>query len=212
MATAGFFWPKGGWTRAARYVQHRVTRLPDQPHRIARGIFCGVFISFSPFFGLHFLFAALLSKIIRGNVVASLLATFVGNPLTFLGIAASSLQTGHFLLGSSGHRAEAATQSLSVKFSGAAADLKHNFMAIFTHEQAHWGNLSVFYHDVFLPYMIGGFITGLIAGLIAYYVTLPFIAVYQKSRKARLKAKWIALKQKAAVEDAKAPPPDISRD
>lgn len=200
-AVKGFFWPQGGWTRAARYVQHRVTRLPDQPHRIARGIFAGVFVTFSPFFGMHFVLAALLSKIIRGNIVASLLATFVGNPLTFFAIAASSLQTGHFLLGTRGRRSEEVTHSLSEKFAGAAGDLKHNFMAMFSHEQANWSRLQVFYHDVYLPYMLGGLIMGLIAGFAAYFFALPIISVYQKRRKARLKAKWIALKKKAAVED-----------
>ncbi|MFD0859144.1 DUF2062 domain-containing protein [Roseovarius aquimarinus] len=203
-ATAGFFWPEGGWTRAAKYVQHRVTRLPDPPHRIARGIFAGVLVTFSPFFGLHFVLAALIAKILRGNIIASLLATFVGNPLTFLAIAASSLQTGHFLLGTGRNVLEESDLSLAEKFSGAAGDLKHNFLAIFTHEKAHWDQLALFYHDVFQPYMIGGIIMGLIAGLVAYYFSLPIIMVYQKRRQAKLKAKWIALKQKAAVEDAKA--------
>ncbi len=203
-ATAGFFWPKGGWTRAARYVQYRVTRLPDPPHRIARGIFAGVFVTFSPFFGLHFLLAASLSKIMRGNIVASLLATFVGNPLTFLAIAASSLQTGHFLLGRGGRLPDEVDRSLAEKFGGAAADLKHNFLAIFTPEQANWSKLIVFYHDVFQPYMIGGLVMGMIVGLAAYYFSLPILMVYQKRRQAKLKAKWIALKQKAAVDDAKA--------
>ncbi|MFX0543945.1 DUF2062 domain-containing protein [Roseovarius sp. S1116L3] len=202
-ATAGFFWPKGGWTRAAKYVQHRVTRLPDPPHRIARGIFAGVLVTFSPFFGLHFVLAALIAKILRGNIVASLLATFVGNPLTFLAIAASSLQTGHFLLGNAGQH-PAGDRTLAEKFGGAAADLKHNILAIFTPEQAHWSKLIVFYHDVFLPYMVGGIVTGLIAGLAAYYTSLPIIMVYQKRRQAKLKEKWITLKQKAAVDDAKA--------
>nr|WP_324751493.1 DUF2062 domain-containing protein [Roseovarius sp. Pro17] len=188
-------------------MKFRVTRLPDPPHRIARGIFAGVFVTFSPFFGMHFVLAALLSKIIRGNIVASLLATFVGNPLTFLAIAASSLQTGHFLLGTGGRRPDEANRTLAEKFAGAAADLKHNFLAMFTPEQANWSKLAVFYHDVFQPYMIGGIVMGLIGGLAAYYFSLPIIMVYQKRRQARLKAKWIALKQKAAVDDAKASHP-----
>ncbi|HEY9040232.1 MAG TPA: DUF2062 domain-containing protein [Roseovarius sp.] len=201
---AAFFWPKGGWTRAARYVKFRVTRLPDPPHRIARGIFVGVFVTFSPFFGMHFLLAALFSKIIRGNIVASLLATFVGNPLTFPAIAASALQTGHFILGTGGRLPEEVHLSLAEKILGAWADLRHNFIAIFTHEEAHWSKLAVFYDEVFFPYMIGGIIPGLICATAAYYFSLPVILVYQKRRRARLKAKWIALKQKAAVDDAKA--------
>ena len=210
-ATAGFFWPKGGWTRAAKYVRHRLTRLPDPPHRIARGVFAGVLVSFSPFFGLHFVLAALIAKILRGNIIAALLATFVGNPLTFLAIAASSLQTGHFLLGTGRNVSAVSNLSLAEKFGGAAGDLKHNLFAIVTHENAHWDQLALFYRDVFQPYMVGGIVVGLIAGMAAYYFSLPIIMVYQKRRQAKLKAKWIALKQKAAVDDAKAshhaPPP-----
>ena len=29
-------YPRGGFVRATRYVIHRMSRLPDEPHRIAR--------------------------------------------------------------------------------------------------------------------------------------------------------------------------------
>ncbi|MFV2034120.1 MAG: DUF2062 domain-containing protein, partial [Halocynthiibacter sp.] len=48
---AGILWPRSGWARAYRYVRHRLHRLPDPPHRIARGIFAGVVASFTPLFG-----------------------------------------------------------------------------------------------------------------------------------------------------------------
>ena len=35
----------------------------------------------------------------KGNMLASLMATFVGNPLTFVFIALASLKTGHLILG-----------------------------------------------------------------------------------------------------------------
>ena len=60
---AGFLWPKGGWGRAFTYVRHRLNRLPDPPDRIARGIFAGVFTTFTPFYGLHFIVAATLAWI-----------------------------------------------------------------------------------------------------------------------------------------------------
>ena len=77
------FWPRGGWNRAVYYVVHRLRRLPDPPHRIARGIAAGVFVCFTPFFGFHFFLATLLAIIMQGNIFAALMATFVGNPLTF---------------------------------------------------------------------------------------------------------------------------------
>ncbi len=199
-----FVWPKGGWARAFQYVRHRVRRLPDPPHRIARGIFAGVMVTFTPFFGLHFFLAAFIALIMRGNIIASLLSTFVGNPLTFVPIAAISLQTGNFLLGRTGASREEVERSLGGKFVDAGKDLKDNFLAFFTDAKADWHNLYVFYDEVFFPYMIGGLIPGVIAGTAAYYLSLPVIQAYQNRRKGRLKEKLLALKEKAAAKaDAK---------
>ncbi len=127
------FWellyPKGGWGRAARYVWHRLRRLPDPPHRIARGVFAGVIVSFTPFFGFHFVAAALISFIIRGNIIAGIMATFFGNPITFPFIAVSSLKLGHQILGTVYQKG--ADLSLMGKFGGAWQDLRHNFWAMF---------------------------------------------------------------------------------
>lgn len=193
-----FVWPRGGWRRAFHYVRHRLHRLPDAPHRIARGVFAGVMVSFSPFFGLHFLLAALIALIIRGNVVAALLATFVGNPLTFVGIATLSLETGRLVLGRMGEDGALNHRSLGGKFVDAWGDLKGNFLSMFTGSGAEWDKLHVFFHDIFFPYMIGGLIVGPIAGLVFYYLSLPIITAYQHRRKGRIKEKLMALKKNTA--------------
>lgn len=186
-------WPRGGWTRAARYVTLRVNRLPDEPHRIARGIFVGVFVSFTPFYGLHFGISAILAWIVRGNVVASLLATFFGNPLTYVPIGVIAMETGYFLLGLT-HDSQHGT--LGQKFVGAGRDLWHNTVAMFTPAKANWQDLAIFRDEVFVPYLIGGLIPGLIAGLVMYYISLPLITAFQNRRKGALKARIAALKAK----------------
>ncbi|MEM7073643.1 MAG: DUF2062 domain-containing protein [Pseudomonadota bacterium] len=201
-ATQQFLWPRGGWTRAFHYVRHRVRRLPDPPHRIARGIFAGVFVSFSPLFGFHFFAAALIAWIMRGNIVASLLSTFFGNPLTFVPIAATSLQTGYWLLGMRNMPEFEEHGSLGSKFVEAWRDLKNNFIALFTDDSADWSGLVLFFDEVFFPYLVGGIIPGILAGLVAYYVSLPVIQAYQNRRKGRLKAKLNAFKQKKAAKNA----------
>jgi uncharacterized protein (DUF2062 family) len=203
-AVADFFWPRGGWGRAFTYVKHRVRRLPDPPHRIARGIFAGIFVTFTPFFGLHFFLAATVAWIMRGNIIASLLSTFVGNPLTFVPIMAISLQTGYFLTGQGHALGDEVHRSLGGKFVDAGRDLKHNIWAVFTDEPADWSHLLVFYDEVFFPYMVGSILPGLIAGMIGYYISLPVIQAYQNRRKGVLKAKWAAIREKAAQKaDAK---------
>ena len=192
-------WPRGGWLRAAHYVKHRMRRLPGTPEQIARGVFAGVFASFTPFFGMHFIFAALMALLMRGSVLASLLATFVGNPLTYVPIAIISLQTGHWLLGTTMRGSFDA--SLFEKFGAAAGDLWHNFLALFTPEVAHWDELGRFYQDVFFPWMVGSVIPGTLFGLLFYYLSVPLIRAYQKRRAAKLREKMEKLRRQAEAAE-----------
>jgi uncharacterized protein len=188
-----FFWPRGGWGRAFEYVKHRVRRLPDTPEKISRGIWAGVFVSFSPLFGLHFIFAALIARLMRGNILASLLATFFGNPITFVPIGIASLNTGYYLLGT--RPIDGVVHRMPKLFSGAWGDLWHNFKSIFTPEQAEWSRLQVFYESVFLPYLIGGILPGIVAATVCYFISLPLLRAYQKHRRKTLSDKLALLKK-----------------
>lgn len=198
---AEVFWPRGGWVRAAHYVKHRMRRLPGTPEQIARGVFAGVFTVFTPFFGLHFVVAALLAKVLRGSILAALLATFLGNPLTYIPIAWISLRIGHWMLGTS--MRGALDDSIFTKFAAAAGDLWHNFIAIFTPERAHWTELARFYHDVFFPWMVGAIVPGILCGTLCYYLSVPVIHAYQKRRTARLRKKMEKLRAQAGAAAAK---------
>ena len=193
---AEFFYPRGGWRRAAQYVIHRVRRLPDEPHRIGRGVFAGVFISFTPFFGLHFLGAAGIALAIRGNVLAALLATFFGNPLTTPLIAWSSVELGHLMLGSG----QAITlEEIADAFSGATAELWRNVGAIFGPAPTHWSALGGFVETIFLPYAVGGIIPGIAAGVICHYATLPLVSAYKKRRQKKLRDRLEKLRAQAGI-------------
>lgn len=194
-----FFWPRGGWGRAARYVKHRLHRLPGSPEKIARGIFAGVFTTFSPFYGLHFVVAALLATLMRGNVLAALLATFFGNPLTYVPIVMTSMRTGYWLLGMDGDPEDGAA-TIGEQFFDAGNAIWHNLKAPFTGAPTDLTDLSVFYDQVFYPFMIGGIAPGIIAGAISYFISVPLIRAYQNRRKGVLKAKLDALKKKAHLK------------
>lgn len=200
-----FIYPKGGWARAFHYVKHRVRRLPDSPERIARGIFAGVFTSFTPFYGLHFLVAFLVARIMNGNVFAALLATFFGNPLTYVPIAYASLKTGYIITGMTGS-VDGVRHGFGEMFYGAGRDLWINLKALYTGQEADWQGLSEFYNDVFFPYMIGGLVPGVLTGLVCYYLSVPVIRAYQKRRnKGVLKARLARLKKKAATPEQGSP-------
>ncbi|WP_232830797.1 DUF2062 domain-containing protein [Tropicimonas sp. IMCC34011] len=185
-------WPRGGYGRAFQYVQHRVSRIPDRPERIARGIFAGVFVCFTPLFGLHFVLALLIGRILRANIFAALIATFFGNPITFPVIAWVSLTLGHFILGT--QFKDEVRNSLFEKFAWAMSDLWANLGALFTPDKANWLGLHRFYSEVFLPYLVGGLLPGLIAGIIAFYLSLPVVTAYQKRRKGLVKRRAARLR------------------
>lgn len=176
-------YPRGGWLRAGRYVRHRLTRLPDPPHRIARGIWAGVFISFTPIFGFHFFGAALIAFLMRGNLLAAILGTFFGNPITFPLIAVGSVQLGHWMLGT-GVDGVPAGQILSA-FAQAGGEVWSNVFAYMTGGDAEWGKLRHFYFGLFKPYLLGGIGPGIIAATVCYYLSLPVISAYQKLRQKR---------------------------
>jgi uncharacterized protein (DUF2062 family) len=194
-------WPRGGWRRAFRYVQHRLNRLPGSPERIGRGIWSGIFVTFTPYFGLHFVMSALLAWAIRGNVIAALLATFFGNPLTFLPIAVISLQTGHLVLGTEFE--EGAQSSLWDKFAVAGRDLNDNFWAFMQGAPQDWSGLAAFWGEVLWPYTVGGLIAGFFAASAVYLLTVPVIRAYQKRRAAKIRrsldAKLLKIRRRHAA-------------
>jgi len=100
-------WPRTSFARSARYVWKRLFRLKATPHRIAVGCAAGVFASITPLIGVQMLMAGLIAIVLRGSLAAAMLATFVGNPLSWPFIWGATYAVGAFLLGSPG-AAEAA--------------------------------------------------------------------------------------------------------
>ncbi len=192
-------WPRGGWLRAVRYVVYRLRRLPDPAYKISRGIACGVFVCFTPFFGLHFLIAAGVAWLIGGNVLAAILATFTGNPITFPIIAGLAVQLGSRILN------EPAPMPLGRvfdAFSRVSVELWVNLQAVVTGRPVHWAHMDSFFEHVFLPYLVGGIGPGIVAAVLAYAVSRPVINAYQNARIARLRAKVAERRALAETEIA----------
>ena len=174
------FWPRGGWTRAAHYMKHRLRRLPDAPHRIARCVLAGVFISF----------------------IAALMATFVGNPITFPFIAGFSVELGKYLLG---HPGVMSPLEIFNDFGQASIEFWNNITSLFNDSTAHWDRLHRFFLRVYLPFLLGGSVLGIFSGIAGYYISLPVILAYQNRRKKKLRerlAKRLAARELEADNHA----------
>lgn len=183
-------WPRGGWSRSAQYVVHRVRRLPDEPQRIGRGFAAGVFVNFTPLFGFHLVLSMAIAWLIRANMLAAVLGTFIGNPLTTPIIAVVSVGLGRWMMGVEGSANPAVILG---EFTAAGSQLWQNTLAIFTDAPAHWDRLAVFFDNVFLPYLVGGIIPGLVFAVVAHYLTVPVIRAYHKRRAAKLRKRAMQL-------------------
>lgn len=174
-------YPRAGFKRSIRYVTLRMRRLPDQPHRVARGVFAGSLIGFLPLPGLQFLAAWGAARLARGNVLAALLATFNTNPVTTPFFAVLAMTLGHWILGIekplSWDYIRSATETAGI-------DLWFNVKAIFSSTDARWDGLVQFWNEIYWPYFIGALGPGILLSAIAYYVTIPLVEAYQKARAA----------------------------
>lgn len=194
--------PQKGWHRGIEYLSHRVKRLPDTPHRIALGVACGVYVSFTPFFGLHFVLAAAVAKLVRGNILASLIGTAFGNPVTFPFIASAALSVGRRILGYgvTGRDFGRVYDAFNQFFAG----LWQSVLSYFGDGEPQWDRLTIFLRDVFWPYCVGGILPGLASAAACYFLCRPVIAAYQIRRRAKLLARIKAQRAEATPkgEDA----------
>jgi len=179
--------PKRGYRRGVEYLGHRVRRLPDTPHRIALGFACGVFSSFTPFFGFHIIFAAVIARLVRSNIVAALIGTAVGNPLTFPLIAPVALGIGRSILGhgASGEDYHRVSDAVVEGFMA----VRDGLLSLVGLGHSDWGKLVPFFHDILWPYLVGGMVPGVIAGVASYYLVRALVTAYQARRRARMLAR-----------------------
>lgn len=175
-------YPRSGLRRATRYVLHRMKRLPDQPHRIARGVFVGSLVGFLPLPGLQFVAAWAAARLANGNLLAALLATFNTNPITTPFFAVLAMTLGHWIMGI---EAPLNPEYIGHAFAEAGHDLWFNFLALFGPEQTRWDGLIRFWHEIYVPYFIGALGPGVVLSVIGYYITIPLVEAYQKARAAK---------------------------
>ncbi len=155
-----FLWPRSGWRRSSKYVLKRLLRLSGTPHAISLGVAAGVFASFTPFIGFHFILGALVAWMIGGNLIASALGTFIGNPITFPFIWASTFSAGNWILG--------INQSAAFDFDFSRGLFDQSMDAFL---------------PIFKPMLVSGVPLGIVAGMIFYFPMSWSINMYQEHRR-----------------------------
>jgi uncharacterized protein (DUF2062 family) len=157
-----WLWPRVSWRRSALYYTKRILRLSGTPHAIALGTAVGVFASFTPLIGFHFMITFAIAWALGGNMIAGAIATAIGNPLTYPLIWASTYEVGHLILkGASGSAPERLGHAL-------------------THQS--FEQLL----PLIKPMLVGSLPLGAAAGAIAYLLVHKAVSAYQDARRKRL--------------------------
>lgn len=175
-----FFKPTKGWQRSVGYVNLRMRRIPDTPHRIALGVAIGIFMCFSPLFGIHIALAVALAFAFRANFVSAVAATFLVTPITLPFIVAGCLKLGRRLMGIG--ESEGDIKAVMDSFWYAGDAIWKIVKSWFGFGEADYTGLTDFFADIFVPYLVGGTILGLVLGAASYFATKPAIAAYKHAR------------------------------
>ena len=141
--------------RVISYYKLRLARLPDTNYAISSGFACGAMVSFTPLLGLHFVLAVIFAYFIRGNFIAALIGTVVGNPITFPFIWGLIYKVGTYVT--------------NIKLEKITNEINFEMIVDQTYE-------------IFFPMLIGGIIIAPIVWIISYYVVYSFIASYKKRK------------------------------
>lgn len=85
--------------RSFRALLRQVLHLRESPQRTALAFSLGVFIAFSPAYGLHTIMVVLSTWIFGLNFVALMAGAFINNPWTIVPILGATYWTGALLMG-----------------------------------------------------------------------------------------------------------------
>jgi len=126
----------------------KILSLDAHPGHIAAGFAVGVFVSFTPFFGLHTGLAIVLAFILRLNKVACLSGSWVNTPLTVVPVLAASYKLGEMMLG--------------------------NKPAAFSVTKLEWSALKEYASAIILGSSVIGFFAALAGYALCYWLVVAF--------------------------------------
>ncbi len=119
----------------------------------------------------------------RGNVLASAIGTFFGNPWTFILIWLADYEVGLSVIHSLGYGAD--LRMLSIEELGVTMGHVIQFMSL--SGAITWADLVVDFEQVFMPMLIGGIVLGLVAWVVSFFLTLWAVKGWRVHRAKRMR-------------------------
>jgi hypothetical protein len=139
-----------------RSLLKQVLHLQESPQRTALAFAIGVFIGFSPVYGLHTVMVVFCAWALGLNFLALMAGAFLNNPWTLVPILGATYWVGAFLLGR--------PDSPSFDWQDVS------FSAIYTQVMPYA-----------VPFFLGGFVLSLLGAALAYPLAYYIVAKYRQS-------------------------------
>jgi uncharacterized protein (DUF2062 family) len=139
-----------------RLLLKQVLHLQESPQRTALAFAIGVFIGFSPLYGLHTVMVFFCAWALRLNLLALMAGAFLNNPWTVVPILGATYWVGALLLGRS--------DSPSFDWQDVS------FSAIYAQVMPYA-----------TPFFLGGLVLSLLGSAVAYPLAYFFVAKYRES-------------------------------
>ena len=133
-----------------------IFQLDDTPHRLALAFAIGVFVAFSPTFGLHIITCLIVAWAFRLSKMVLITATFINNPWTIVPMYGFCIWFGSKIVGSEIAMPQIAWNELT---------LSSAYVAI---------------KPFFWPFIAGTLTVGCIAAVIAYVLIYWFVVRYRR--------------------------------
>jgi uncharacterized protein len=146
--------PSAGGTRSFRALLRQVLHLQESPQRTAVAFALGVFIAFSPAYGLHTAMVAICTWLFRLNFLALFTGALVNNPWTIIPILGATYWTGALLLG----RTDTPSFNWQDLTSGGIYDQVLPYAG---------------------PFVLGGLVLSVLGAVVSYPVAYTFITKYR---------------------------------
>ena len=160
------------WSRIKKTAQ-QILHLGDSPRRTALAFAIGVFLAFSPLYGLHTISVFVFAWAFRLNAVAILAGSFINNPWTVIPILGSTMWIGLKLVPiGDPHTLDLVLQDLVILIQ--TATVRNHFNIPILWQQ---------FKPYLFPFVVGATALGIVCSLIAYPLVLFALRRYHETQR-----------------------------
>lgn len=161
-------------------IVNKILGVADTPQRIAFGVFLGCIVAFTPTIGLQIVLYVAIATLLRANKVSGIPILFISNPVTAVPLYWFCWWVGAWVMHGGAPQNLMDRDDLAENLGQGAAASSDWTNQIFTGE--FWKGLGSTLAAMGAELWVGSLILGVLAGMLAYPLTVVSVRVYRRAR------------------------------